>query len=278
MVSRSVGTTVGAEAVGDNVGSLVGADDGDAVGDAVGATVQPVHVKRQLSAQDAWLQCPSWSASRHAPPDMMSLKFSSPYISAHLVGDTVGASLGKRVGPVLGNTVGERRGRVGLGVGAAVGLRVTASVATSMTGHTAPPPVTVSGSTSNRCKSCTVSSRKRTVIEISVMPRLAGTHSSSCRRFSLPRRNPLKKSLLGQSSISIIVLLRVIVLPCEALSVSRTASTSADCSTSLPIARVLSSGQLVWMVKVGLSFCSVGAGLGAPVVGAMVVSGADIDG
>ena len=116
------------------------------------------------------------------------------------------------------------------------------------------------------------------MIEISVMPKLAGTHPSPCRRFSLPRRNPLKKSLLGQSSISIIVLLRVIVLPCEALSVSRTASTSADCSTSLPIARVLSSGQLVWMVKVGLSFCSVGAGLGAPVVGAMVVSGADIDG
>ena len=103
------------------------------------------------------------------------------------------------------------------------------------------------------------------------MPKLAGTHPPPWRRFSLPRRNPPKNSLAGQSSISIIVLSRVIVLPCEAVSVSRMASTSTDCSASLPIARALSSEQSVaWvsMVKVGHPVTAV---VGPEAVGVWVV-------
>ena len=94
------------------------------------------------------------------------------------------------------------------------------------------------------------------MICIEKMPKLAGTQSSPWRRERLPRRNPSKKSALGQSSIATLVLSSVIALPCEAESASRTASIRADWSASLPIARALSSGQDVSMIKVGISSSS----------------------
>ena len=166
-------------------------------------------------------------------------------------------------------------------VGAGVGFRVTASLVTEVQGHVAPPPVTDSESTSNACKSCIVRSRKRTVTWIVVMPNCVLKQSSLgfWRRVRLSWRNPPKKSEPGQSSISILVLSSAIALPCEAVSVSRTALMRAAWSASLPVARALSSGQSVSITKVGLSFSSVGAGVGLPVIGAGVgseVNGAEV--
>ena len=89
------------------------------VGDAVGATVQPVHVKRQLAYHVGSVsQNPSRRAWAHWAGSNMSANDASPMIAEHLVGDIDGSVVGSVVGAAEGDSVGTADGVL---VGAAVG-------------------------------------------------------------------------------------------------------------------------------------------------------------
>ena len=84
---------------------------GAVVGDAVGATVQPVHVKRQLAYHVGSVsQKPSRRAWAHWPGSNMSANDSSPSIASHLVGNIEGWVVGATVGVVDGDSVGTADG------------------------------------------------------------------------------------------------------------------------------------------------------------------------
>jgi len=230
--SELVGSeVVGSEVVGSDV---AGATDGDGVGDGVGLGVVGSEVV----------------GSEVVGADVAGAKD----------GDGVGDGVGFRVvgSEVVGSEVvgSELVGAEVVGAEVAGAGVVGSSMLMDVTGQVAPPAVTDSGSTSSWRKSCVVRSKKRTVMCSVENPKLAGMQSSLWRRERLPRRNPPKNSPPGQSSISILVLSSVIALPCEAVSVSRTASIRADWSASLPIASALSSWQTVSMIKVGNSSSS----------------------
>ena len=232
---------VGSELVGSDV---AGAMDGDGVGDGVGFGV----VGSELVGSEV----------------VGSEVVGSEVVGADVAGAKDGDGVGDGVGfsvvgsEVVGSEVvgSELVGAEVVGAEVAGAGVVGSSMLMDVTGQVAPPAVTDSGSTSSWRKSCVVRSKKRTVMCSVENPKLAGMQSSLWRRERLPRRNPPKNSPPGQSSIVILVLSSVIALPCEAVSVSRTASIRADWSASLPIASALSSWQTVSMIKVGNSSSS----------------------